>query len=124
MEGKSVYGELPAKSGGVRGDCRINPGSCGASHPHLSAEVKSRSEAWLFFSEIGALDTVASTILRDFYSSSLTFRLSHLHGYVGHYKIYFPLSFPEPTDVHFLGKCFPRECSVIAKRCHRNGLKG
>lgn len=76
------------------------------------------------FSEIGAPDTVARTVLRDFYSSSLTSKLSHLHGCVGHDKIYFCLSFPEPTEVPFLRRCFPRECSVIAKRSHRNGLKG
>lgn len=114
-----MYGELLANSDGVRGDCGVSPGSCGvkeaeigASHPHLSAEVKSRGETWLLFSEIGALDTVASTVLRDFYSSSLTSRLSHLHGCVGHYRIYFALSFPE---VHFLRRHFPRECSVIAE---------
>lgn len=79
IEGKSVYGELLSNSGGVREDCRVTPGSpglkeadIGASHPHLSAEVKSRSETCLSFSEIGALDTVASTVLRESYSSSLT----------------------------------------------------
>lgn len=51
-----MYGELLANSDGVRGDCGVSPGSCGvkeaeigASHPHLSAEVKSRGETWLFF---------------------------------------------------------------------------
>lgn len=56
MEGKIVYGELLANSDGVRGDCRVSPGSygvketvIGASHPHLSAEVKTRSETYFFF---------------------------------------------------------------------------
>lgn len=51
-----MYRELLANSDGVRGDCRVSSGShgvkeaaIGASHPHLSAEVKSRSETWLFF---------------------------------------------------------------------------
>lgn len=125
MEGKGVEGDLLANSSGVREDCGVSPGSpgvkeeaIGASHPHPSAEVKSRSETWLFISEIGALDTVASTVLRDSCSSSLTSRLSCLHGCVGHYRIYFPLNFPEPTEVHFLRRSFPRECSVIAKRSH------
>lgn len=125
MEGKSVFGELLANSDGVREDLEIVGWRKQRLVPlTLISLLRSRVGVRGCFLEIGALDTVASTVLRDFYSSSLTSRLSHLHGCVGHYKIYFPLSFPEPTEVHFLRRYFPGECSVIAKRSHRSGLKG
>lgn len=135
MEGESVYGELLANSSGARGDSRVTPGDHGvkeaeiaASHPHLSAEVevKGMSETWLLFLtlELWTLWPVKS--LGDFYSSSLSSRLACLAQQCRSLQNLFStqLRFPEPIEVHFLRKCFPREFSVIAKRSYRNGLKG
>lgn len=90
------------------------------SHPHLLAEVeiKAMSETRLFFFLKLELWTLCpGQSLGDFYSRSLSSRLVHLAWLCRSLQNVFSaqMHFPEPTEVHFLRRCSPREWSMTAE---------